>query len=94
MDKLERGKPWVFPRRPGSLISSLISLFMDAVNPGLSYPRNLIPNPNINLYLRCGTGIFLRLRLQLVKNFGSGSEHFPSIFPNKFKNFHGAKKLK
>jgi hypothetical protein len=34
-----------------------------------------------------------RLRLQLVKNFGSGSDHFPHIFSKKIKNFHGLKKM-
>jgi hypothetical protein len=34
-----------------------------------------------------------RLRLQLVKNFGSGSDHFSHIFSKKIKNFHGLKKI-
>jgi hypothetical protein len=37
--------------------------------------------------------IFVRLRLQLVKNFGSGSDHFLHIFSKKIKNFHGFKKI-
>jgi hypothetical protein len=32
------------------------------------------------------------LQLQLVKNFGSGSDHFPHIFLKKIKNFYGFKK--
>jgi hypothetical protein len=30
---------------------------------------------------------------QLVKNFGSGSNHFPHIFSKKIKNFHGFKTI-
>jgi hypothetical protein len=35
----------------------------------------------------------LRLRLQLVKNFGSGPDHFPHIFSKKIKKFHGLKTI-
>jgi hypothetical protein len=35
----------------------------------------------------------LRLRLQLDKNFGSGSDHFPHICSTKIKNCYGFKKI-